>query len=180
MFELIAGKSPYKSPTDMGVNMAGNCIVDDEVCREASRKEIVRRYFKCLCQQKITGTVHESERYKLELLMNQAGLNVGSRAVEQQAHARSAATGGAPATAIELSDGTVITGKTGPLLGATASALINALKALAGIPQETDLVSAAAIEPIQTQPQGLRRALHRAAVRRGYRHPESSGHVPDL
>ena len=63
MFELIAGKSPYKSPTDMGVNMAGNCIVDDEVCREASRKEIVRRYFKCLCQQKITGTVHESERY---------------------------------------------------------------------------------------------------------------------
>ena len=69
----------------MGVNMAGNCIVDDEVCREASRKEIVRRYFKCLCQQKITGTVHESERYKLELLMNQAGLNVGSRAVEQQA-----------------------------------------------------------------------------------------------
>ena len=150
MFELIAGKSPYKSPTDMGVNMAGNCIVDDEVCREASRKEIVRRYFKCLCQQKITGTVHESERYKLELLMNQAGLNVGSRAVEQQAHARSAATSGAPATAIELSDGTVITGKTGPLLGATASALINALKALAGIPQETDLVSAAAIEPIQT------------------------------
>ena len=150
MFELIAGKSPYKSPTDMGVNMAGNCIVDDEVCREASRKEIVRRYFKCLCQQKITGTVHESERYKLELLMNQAGLNVGSRAVEQQAHARSEATGGAPATAIELSDGTVITGKTGPLLGATASALINALKALAGIPQETDLVSAAAIEPIQT------------------------------
>ena len=148
MFELIAGKSPYKSPTDMGVNMAGNCIVDDEVCREASRKEIVRRYFKCLCQQKITGTVHESERYKLELLMNQAGLNVGSRAVEQQAHARSEATGGAPATAIELSDGTVITGKTGPLLGATASALINALKALAGIPQETDLVSAAAIEPI--------------------------------
>ena len=150
MFELIAGKSPYKSPTDMGVNMAGNCIVDDEVCREASRKEIVRRYFKCLCQQKITGTVHESERYKLELLMNQAGLNVGSRAVEQQAHARSEATGGAPATAIELSDGTVITGKTGPLLGATASALINALKALAGIPQETDLVSAASIEPIQT------------------------------
>mgnify|MGYP000044930943 CR=1 FL=1 len=150
MFELIAGKSPYKSPTDMGVNMAGNCIVDDEVCREASRKEIVRRYFKCLCQQKITGTVHESERYKLELLMNQADLTVGQREVEKQAHARSEATGGAPATAIELSDGTVITGKTGPLLGATASALINALKYLAGIPQETDLVSAAAIEPIQT------------------------------
>ena len=150
MFELIAGKSPYKSPTDMGVNMAGNCIVDDAVCREASRKEILRRYFKCLCEQKITGTVKETERYKLELLMNQAGLNVGSRAVEQQAHARSESTGGAPAAAIELPDGTVVTGKTGPLLGAAASALMNALKVLAGIPQETDLVSAASIEPIQT------------------------------
>jgi len=82
--------------------------------------------------------------------MNQAGLTMGAREVEKQAHARSEATGGAPAAAIELSDGTVITGKTGPLLGATASALINALKYLAGIPQETDLVSAAAIEPIQT------------------------------
>ena len=150
MFELIAGQSPYKSPTDMGVNMAGNCIVDDAVCCEASRKEIVRRYYKCLCEQKITGTAKESERYKLELLMNQAGLTMGAREVEKQAHARSEATGGAPAAAIELSDGTVITGKTGPLLGATASALINALKYLAGIPQETDLVSAAAIEPIQT------------------------------
>ena len=150
MFELIAGQSPYKSPTDMGVNMAGNCIVDDAVCCEASRKEIVRRYYKCLCEQKITGTAKESERYKLELLMNQAGLTMGAREVEKQAHARSEATGGAPAAAIELSDGTVITGKTGPLLGATASALINALKYLAGIPQEMDLVSAAAIEPIQT------------------------------
>ena len=150
MFELIAGESPYKSPTDMGVNMAGNCIVDDEVCREASCKEIVRRYFKCLCEQKVTGTVKESERYKLELLMNQAGLTVGAREVEKQAHARSESTGGAPAVAIELSDGTVITGKTGPLLGAAASALMNALKVLAGIPQETDLVSAASIEPIQT------------------------------
>ena len=150
MFELIAGESPYKSPTDMGVNMAGNCIVDDEVCREASCKEIVRRYFKCLCEQKVTGTVKESERYKLELLMNQAGLTVGAREVEKQAHARSESTGGAPAVAIELADGTVITGKTGPLLGAAASALMNALKVLAGIPQETDLVSAASIEPIQT------------------------------
>ena len=150
MFELIAGKSPYKSPTDMGVNMAGNCIVDDEVCREASRKEILRRYFKCLQEQKVTGTVKETERYKLELLLNQADMAVGRREVEKQAHARSESTGGAPAAAIELPDGTVVTGKTGPLLGAAASALMNALKALAGIPQETDLVSAAAIEPIQT------------------------------
>ena len=149
MFELIAGKSPYHSPTDMGVNMAGNCIVDDAACCEASRNEIVRRYFKALCDLK-NGAQIQSEVYKLELLMNQAGLTQGSRPVEQAAHAVSEKTGGAPAAAIELPDGTVVTGKTGPLLGATASALINALKALAGIPQETDLVSAAAIEPIQT------------------------------
>ena len=149
MFELIAGKSPYRSPTDMGVNMAGNCIIDDEVCREASLNEIVRRYFKCLCDQKASGVVKQ-ERFKLELLMNQADLTVGQREVEKQAHARSESTGGAPAAAIELPDGTVVTGKTGPLLGAAASALMNALKVLAGIPQETDLVSAASIEPIQT------------------------------
>ena len=149
IFEQIAGESPYHSPTDMGVNMAGNCIIDDDACREASCQEIIRRYYQALCDVRM-GLGDESSVRKLELLMNQAGLNVGSRAVEQQAHARSEATGGAPATAIELSDGTVITGKTGPLLGATASALINALKALAGIPQETDLISAAAIEPIQT------------------------------
>ena len=149
MFELIAGKSPYHSPTDMGVNMAGNCIVDDAACCEASRNEIVRRYFKALCDLK-NGAQIQSEVYKLELLMNQAGLTLGSRPVEQAAHAVSEKTGGAPAAAIELPDGTVVTGKTGPLLGAAASALMNALKVLAGIPQETDLVSAASIEPIQT------------------------------
>ena len=149
MFELIAGKSPYHSPTDMGVNMAGNCIMDDAVCCEASCNEIIRRYFKSLCELK-NGAQVQSEVYKLELLMNQSGLTMGAREVEKQAHARSEATGGAPAAAIELSDGTVITGKTGPLLGAASSALLNALKKLAGIDQEVDLVSAAAIEPIQT------------------------------
>ena len=149
MFELIAGKSPYKSPTDMGVNMAGNCIVDDEACREASRNEIIRRYFKALCDQK-TGKNVENELFKLELLLNQAGLAVGDRAVEKQAHAVSERTGGAPAAAIELPDGTVVTGKNGPLLGAASSALLNALKKLAGIDHEIDLVSARAIEPIQT------------------------------
>ena len=149
MFELIAGKSPYKSPTDMGVNMAGNCIVDDAVCREASRNEIVRRYFKALCDQKVSGNA-SSELFKLELLLNQAGLTVGSRPVEQQSHAVSEKTGGAPAAAIQLPDGTVVTGKTGPLLGAASSALLNALKKLAGIDQEEDLVSCRAIEPIQT------------------------------
>ena len=149
MFELIAGKSPYKSPTDMGVNMAGNCIVDDEVCREASRNEIIRRYFKTLCDQK-TGKNVDGELFKLELLLNQAGLAVGERPVEKQAHAVAERTDGAPAVAIELPDGTVVTGKTGPLLGAASSALLNALKKLAGIDQEIDLVSARAIEPIQT------------------------------
>ena len=149
MFELIAGKSPYHSPTDMGVNMAGNCIVDDAACCEASRNEIVRRYFKALCDLK-NGAQIQSEVYKLELLMNQAGLTQGSRPVEQAAHAVSEKTGGAPAAAIELPDGTVVTGKTSPLLGAASSALLNALKKLAGIDQELDLVSAAAIEPIQT------------------------------
>ena len=148
MFDLIAGKSPYRSPTDMGVNMAGNCIVNDEVCREASLKEILRRYMKCLCDQKVGGTAKD-DRFKLELLVNQAGLTVGSRAVEQQAHARSEKTGGLPAAAIELPDGTIVTGKTGPLLGAASSALLNALKKLAGIDQEIELVSARAIEPIQ-------------------------------
>ena len=149
MFELIAGKSPYKSPTDMGVNMAGNCIVDDEVCREASRNEIIRRYFKALCDQK-TGKNVDGELFKLELLLNQAGLAVGERPVEKQAHAVAERTDGAPAAAIELPDGTVVTGKTGPLLGAASSALLNALKKLAGIDQEIDLVSSRAIEPIQT------------------------------
>ena len=149
MFELIAGKSPYRSPTDMGVNMAGNCIIDDEVCREASLNEIVRRYFKCLCDQKASGIVKQ-ERFKLELLMNQAGIALGEREVEKRAHATSEATNGKPAAAIELADGTIVTGKTGPLLGAASAALLNALKKLAGIDQETDLVSARAIEPIQT------------------------------
>ena len=149
MFELIAGKSPYRSPTDMGVNMAGNCIIDDDVCREASLNEIVRRYFKCLCDQKASGVV-KPERFKLELLMNQAGIALGEREVEKRAHAMSEATDGQPAAAIELADGAIVTGKTGPLLGAASSALLNALKKLAGIDQETDLVSARAIEPIQT------------------------------
>ena len=149
MFELIAGKSPYHSPTDMGVNMAGNCIVDDAACCEASRNEIVRRYFKALCDQK-TGKNVDGELFKLELLLNQAGLAVGERPVEKQAHAVAERTDGAPAAAIELPDGTVVTGKTGPLLGAASSALLNALKKLAGIDQEIDLVSARAIEPIQT------------------------------
>ena len=148
--ERISGACPYQSPTDMGVNMAGNCIVDDAVCCEASRKEIVRRYYKCLCEQKITGTAKESERYKLELLMNQAGLTMGAREVEKQAHARSEATGGAPAAAMELLDGRIITGKTSDLLGSSAALLLNALKDLSGIEHDVHVLSPESIAPIQT------------------------------
>ena len=148
IFQQIFGESPYKSPTDMGVNMAGNCIIDDEACREASRQEIIRRYYTAV-DGIADGSRSETEAYKIELLMKQENIVAADRTTVSPALVRPEAPG-APAAAIELSDGTVITGKTGPLLGATASALINALKYLAGIPQETDLVSAAAIEPIQT------------------------------
>ncbi len=148
MLEMISGESIYKSPTDMGVNMAGNCIVDDEACREASKCEIIRRYYKCLCEQRISG-VAKDDLYKLELLMNQAGISASYRQVVTAAAQRSEQTGGHPAVAIELPDGKVVTGKTGNLLGASASALLNALKELAGIDHEVDLVSATSIAPIQ-------------------------------
>lgn len=148
MLEMISGESIYKSPTDMGVNMAGNCIVDDEACREASKCEIVRRYYKCLCEQRISG-IAKDDLYKLELLMNQAGISASYRQVVTAAAQRSEQTGGHPAVAIELPDGKVVTGKTGNLLGASASALLNALKELAGIDHEVDLVSATSIAPIQ-------------------------------
>ena len=147
MFELIAGKSPYRSPTDMGVNMAGNCIVDDEVCREASKQEILRRYYKCLGDYKRYGQSNDN-RQKLELLLRQAGIRPEDRCAAAEALAREAATD-RPATAIQLPDGQVVTGGTSDLLGASAAALLNALKALAGIPHEVKLVSPEAIEPIQ-------------------------------
>jgi uncharacterized protein (UPF0371 family) len=148
MLEQIMGESPYKSPTDMGVNMVGNCIVDDGVCCDASRSEIIRRYYKCLCDHKIYGSSKDN-RYKLELLMNQTGVSTNYRKVVVEALERQRNTGDQPAAAIQLSDGRVVTGRTGDLLGAASSALMNALKALAHIDQELDLISAASIEPIQ-------------------------------
>ncbi|MCR5743421.1 MAG: DUF1846 domain-containing protein [Lachnospiraceae bacterium] len=147
MFELIAGKSPYKSPTDMGVNMAGNCIIDDEVCQEASRQEIIRRYYKCLCEQKRTGE-SKDDRLKLELLMKQAGIDRNSRPVIGASLVKEEETGH-PAFAIELPDGRIVTGKTSDLLGAASAALLNALKTLAGINDEDKLIARSAIEPIQ-------------------------------
>lgn len=147
MFEQILGESPYKSPTDMGVNMVGNCIVDDEACREASNQEIIRRYYQGLCDCK-RGIGSKETLNKLELIMRQAGLSVEDRAVVNVALKREEDTGH-PAMAVQLDDGTLVTGKTTDLLGAASAALLNTLKVLGGIEHELHLVSPKAIEPIQ-------------------------------
>lgn len=147
MFEEILGESPYKSPTDMGVNMVGNCVVDDEVCRAASHQEIIRRYYQCLGDCK-RGTGSKETLYKLELIMKQAGISTEDRAVVGASLSREEETGH-PAAAIELEDGTIVTGKTSDLLGAAAAVLLNTLKVLGGIDHELHLVSPKAIEPIQ-------------------------------
>lgn len=146
IFEKILGECPYKSPTDMGVNMAGNCIVDDALCCEASHKEILRRYYRALVDR-VRGLVDDSVVYKLELLMKQAGISseilpaVAASLVKEQ-------VSGTPAGALALSDGTVVTGKTTPLLGASSALLLNALKALGKIDKEVDLISKEVLEPI--------------------------------
>ena len=148
MFEKIMGECPYKSPTDMGVNMAGNCIVDDEAVRDAARQEIIRRYYSGLCDRR-QGKADDSVVYKLELLMQQAKADAAQRPVISAA-AQVAEETGNPAFAIELPDGQVVTGKTSELLGACSAALLNALKALAGIDHSVHVISPKAIEPIQT------------------------------
>ena len=148
IFEEIMGECPYKSPTDMGVNMAGYCIVDDEVCQEASRQEIIRRYFKGACDMKI-GDVGAEVLRKLELVMKQAGVTTEDRKVVVAARERMAQTN-TPCAAIELSDGRIMTGRTNDLLGAVASCLINSLKLNAGLPHPLHLISRESLEPIQT------------------------------
>ena len=147
MLETIFGECPYKSPTDMGVNMAGNCIIDDEACRKASGNEIVRRYYTALCEAR-TGKVSDETVYKLELLMKKAGINPTDRKVISPALQKAVLTG-LPAAAMELPDGRVVTGKTSSLLGSSSALLLNALKALAGIEDDVHLISPAVIEPVQ-------------------------------
>lgn len=147
MFEKIIGKCPYLSPTDMGVNMAGNCIIDDEVIRMAAKQEIIRRYYQGLCDLR-QGRVNKETVYKLELLMKQAGVSTDDRNVVEKATARAEATS-EPALAIELPDGKIITGKTTNLLGASSAALLNALKELGGIQHEMHIIAPIVIEPIQ-------------------------------
>ena len=131
----------------MGVNMAGNCICDDAVCQEASRQEIIRRYYQSLADM-LTGKRPESDAEKIELLMNQAQITVADRKVVSAALER-AETSHSPAAALELPDGTMVTGKTSHLLGASAALLLNATKQLAGIDHKTHVISPESIEPIQ-------------------------------
>ena len=147
MFEKIMGSCPYKSPTDMGVNMAGNCIVDDEVCQEASRQEIIRRYYKSM-NALVSGSGTENEVRKIELLLQQAHAEITDRKVVPAALEKEKATNG-PAAALELPDGKIVCGKTSDLLGASAALLLNALKELAGIDHELHVISPDAIHPIQ-------------------------------
>ena len=145
-FEMIQGNSPYKSPTDMGVNMAGFCIVDDEACCEASKLEILRRYYDAQVALKKGGGDTDVVR-KLELITKQAGITSEINPAIGAALLKEKLTG-APAAAMTLPDGRVITGKTSSLLGASAALMLNALKALAGIDKEVDLISPTVIEPI--------------------------------
>jgi uncharacterized protein (UPF0371 family) len=145
--ERIWGTSPYKSPTDMGVNMAGFCITDDEVCREASTQEIIRRYFATACSLR-QGMSEKAELTKQELLLGKLGVTPEHRAPVLPARKKAEETGD-PAVAIELADGRIITGKTSALLGASSACLLNALKALAGLDDSAMLISPDVIEPIQ-------------------------------
>ena len=148
MFEGIYGSCPYKSPTDMGVNMAGKCIVDDEACREAGRQEIIRRWYTGM-NRLVEGDAEKSEVTKIEFLMKQAGVTASNRPVVHAALLKAEVTG-APAAALELPDGRIVTGKTSELPGASAAVLLNAVKTLGDIPDEIKLISPTVIEPVQT------------------------------
>lgn len=146
-FDKIYGRCPYKSPTDMGVNMAGNCIVDDEAVRNASKDEIIRRYFTAKVNKK-HGAKNDSEIYKLELLMNNADITSQDRKCVYNAEKLAEDTN-APAAAIELADGRMITGKTSALMGCASASMLNALKMLAGIDDNITLIDPEVIKPIE-------------------------------
>ena len=147
LFESIYGESPYKSPTDMGVNMIGFCMSDEEVCCSAAREEVVRRYYNALCTLATKGN-NENEVNKIALIMKQAKLTTDFRRVSVAARERKELSGVA-AAAIELQDGTLITSRTSSLLGPSAALLLNATKHLAGIPHVEKLIPEAMISPIQ-------------------------------
>lgn len=146
MLERILGKSPYKSPTDMGVNMAGNCIFDDEAVKTAAKDEIVRRYYQVCCD-KLLGRVSESAVTKAESIMRQADVSIKDRTVVKYALEKAEKTG-VHAVAIELDDGQIITGKSSSLLGSVSAALLNAMKVMANIPDDVPLLAQTFITPI--------------------------------
>jgi uncharacterized protein (UPF0371 family) len=146
MLGMIMGKSPYNSPTDMGVNMVGYGIIDDNACREASKQEVIRRYFSAMCQVK-KGTVLPEVVTKIQYLMKKLGITEEYRSVVVPTRQKAKETGNT-AVALELNDGRIITGKTGSLLGASAGVLLNALKALGNIDDDIDLISPTLIAPI--------------------------------
>lgn len=147
IFEGIYGENPYKSPTDMGVNMAGNCIIDDEACCIASKQEIIRRYYSAL-NKLVDGNCDESEVNKIALLLQQAKISTNDRKTTIAAKER-AEKSKVPSAAIELSDGTIITSETSPLLGASAALILNAIKHIAHIDHAIKLIPSEMIEPIQ-------------------------------
>ncbi len=147
MFEKILGHCPYKSPTDMGVNMVGNCITDNTAAVEASCQEIIRRYYAAACEYKQGKGRPETFR-KLELLMKKVGVEPTHRRVVTPALEKSVETG-LPATAMELPDGRIVTGRTSDLLGAASALLLNALKTLGKMPDDLHLISPVALDPIQ-------------------------------
>ena len=148
IFEKIQGTSPYKSPTDMGVNMVGFCISDDEVCSNAARQEIIRRYCQALCEYR-KGNASDAPVFKIELLMKKADISVSDRPVIMAANVRHEETGG-PAAAMQMPDGTILTGRTTSLLGASSALLLNSLKYLANIPEDVKLLSPVMIEASQS------------------------------
>ncbi|MDN5358150.1 MAG: DUF1846 domain-containing protein [Candidatus Methanomethylophilaceae archaeon] len=147
IFEGIHGESPYKSPTDMGVNMAGYCITDDEIVIQAAKDEVIRRYYWTLCDRK-RGAASDNSVRKMELLMKQAGVGTEDRRVAMAVHSHPSVQE-MPVAAISLPDGTIVTGKTSILLAATSAMMLNALKNLAGINDSMHLISPSVIEPVQ-------------------------------
>jgi uncharacterized protein (UPF0371 family) len=148
MMTGILGECPYKSPTDMGVNMAGFCIYDDEAVCNAAKQEILRRHYKALCERR-KGSDNEAEVEKIGLLMQKLSITVNDDRKSVAAALKKAEETGAPSVAIELNDGRIVTGKTSSLLGASSAALLNALKMVAGIDDSIDVISPEIIEPIQ-------------------------------
>ena len=148
LFEGIYGVNPYKSPTDMGVNMIGYCISDEQVCCDAAKDEIIRRYYTALCKL-ADGACNDSEVNKISLLMKQAKLTTADRRTTVAAKERKEMSGGKPSAAIELADGTIICAETSPLLGQSAALILNATKHLAGIDHSIKLIPQSMIEPIQ-------------------------------